>query len=71
MYSRADDKMNIAEFGRKAAAGSCAAQSVLGGCCLIGLDVEVNYPEAFKLLSAAANQGSSRAQDRPPASHHI
>ena len=53
--------MNIPELRRKAESGSCVAQSVLGLCYLFGLDVEVNYEEAFKLLSAAANQGSSRA----------
>jgi TPR repeat protein len=52
---------NIPELRRKADAGSCVAQSILGGCYLYGLDVEVDYKEAFRLLSAASNQGSSRA----------
>lgn len=37
------------------------AQTVLGICFLDGVDVEVNYTEAFRLLSAAARQGTSRS----------
>ena len=37
------------------------AQTVLGICFLNGIDVEVNYQEAFRLLSAAARQGTSRS----------
>jgi uncharacterized protein len=32
-----------------------------GGCYLYGYEVEVDYKEALRFLSAAANQGSSRA----------
>jgi uncharacterized protein len=53
--------MDITELRRKAESGSCAAQSVLGVLYLDGIDVEANYQEAFRLLSAAANQGASRA----------
>ena len=52
--------MNIAEKRRKADAGSCVAQSMLGLSYLYGYEVEVNYQEAFKYLSAA-DQGGSRA----------
>ena len=37
------------------------AQTVLGICFLDGIDVGVNYQEAFRLLSAAAKQGTSRS----------
>src|SRR5271163_62939 len=53
--------MDIAEKRRKADAGNCAAQSILGLSYLYGNEVEVNYHEAFKYLSAAADQGGSRA----------
>jgi len=53
--------MDIDGLRRKAAAGNCAAQSVLGALYLDGIDTEVNYAEAFRFLSAAANQGASRA----------
>ena len=53
--------LDIADLRRKAEAGSCVSQSVLGCCYLYGIDVEVSYGEAFRLLSAAANQGASRA----------
>ena len=53
--------IDVPELRRRAEAGSCAAQSILGGCYLYGYEVEVDYKEAFRFLSAAANQGSSRA----------
>jgi TPR repeat protein len=53
--------MDIEEKRRKAEAGSCVAQTTLGISYLYGYDVDVNYVEAFRLLSAAANQGASRA----------
>jgi TPR repeat protein len=53
--------MDIAELKRKAAAGSCVAQGILGVHYLEGIGVDVDYQEAFRLLSAAANQGASRA----------
>lgn len=53
--------LNIAELQRGADAGSCPDQCVLGLCYLYGIDVEINYIEAFRLLTAAAEQGASRA----------
>jgi uncharacterized protein len=53
--------MNIDETRRKAEAGSCAAQTVLGISYLYGYGVEIDYQEAFRLLSAGASQGASRA----------
>jgi TPR repeat protein len=52
---------DIYEMHRNAKAGSCVAQTFLGLSYLYGDDVEVNFEEAFKLLSAAAKQGGSRA----------
>jgi TPR repeat protein len=52
---------DIADLRRKADAGSAVAQTVLGICFLEGTDAEVNYQEAFRLLSAAAKQGTSRS----------
>jgi uncharacterized protein len=52
---------DINELRRKAEAGSCVAQSVIGLHYLYGLEVEVDYSEAFRFLSAAAEQGASRA----------
>ncbi len=53
--------MNISELRRKAESGSLAAQSALGICYLEGIDVELNYTDAFRLLSLAADRGASRA----------
>ena len=53
--------MDIEEQRRKAEAGSCVAQSLLGISYLYGYNVDVNYGEAFKFLAAAAKQGGSRA----------
>jgi len=52
---------NIAEMRREAEEGSCPSQCMLGLCYLYGIDVEINYNEAFRFLSAAAEQRSSRA----------
>lgn len=52
---------NIAEMRRKAEEGSCPSQCMLGLCYLYGIDVETNYEEAFRFLSAAAEQRASRA----------
>ena len=54
-------RSNIDEMHRNAKAGSCVAQTFLGLSYLHGYEVEVNFEEAFKFLSAAANQGGSRA----------
>ena len=50
--------MNIQALRRGADSGSRVDQSVLGLCYLYGVDVEVDYREAFRLLSLA---GTSRA----------
>ena len=50
--------MNIHELRRRADSGSPVNQSVLGICYLYGVDVQVDYKEAFRLLSLA---GTSRA----------
>jgi TPR repeat protein len=50
--------MIIQDLRRGAASGSRVDQSVLGLCYLYGVDVEVDYKEAFRLLSLA---GTSRA----------
>ncbi len=52
---------DIADLRRKAEAGSAVAQTILGIRYLDGIDTEVNYPEAFRWLSAAATQETSRS----------
>jgi len=53
--------MNIRELHQSAESGSAAAQCVLGVCYLDGMEVDVDYQKAFKLLSTAAAHGLSRA----------
>jgi len=53
--------MNIADLREKAESGSAVAQTILGICYLNGVDVEVDYKEAFRFLSVAAGQDASRA----------
>ncbi len=53
--------MNISELRKEAESGSVVAQSVLGICYLHGTEVQVDYQEAFRLLSAAAERGAPRA----------
>jgi TPR repeat protein len=48
--------MDISKLRQEADAGSVVAQSVLGICYLDGYDVEVNYNEALRLLTAAATR---------------
>ncbi len=50
--------MNIQDLRKGADSGSRVDQSVLGLCYLYGVDVEIDYKEAFRLLSLA---GTSRA----------
>ena len=50
--------MNIQDLRKGADAGSRVDRAVLGICYLYGIDVEVDYKEAFRLLSLA---GTSRA----------
>jgi TPR repeat protein len=53
--------VNIRELQRKAESGSTSAQCILGICYLDGVDVDVDFERAFRLLSAAAAKGASRA----------
>ena len=53
--------MNIAELRQKAESGSVVAQTILGTCYRDGIDVEVDYAEAFRFLFAASEAGVSRA----------
>lgn len=54
--------MDITELTRSAEAGRCAAQTTLGLYYLHGYEaLEVNYKEAFRWLSIAAERGASRA----------
>ena len=50
--------MNIPDLRKESDSGSRVAQGALGICYLYGHEVEVNYKEAFRLLSLA---GTSRA----------
>jgi uncharacterized protein len=54
-------EMNIEELRQKAESGSVVAQTVLGICYLDGVDVDLDYREAFRLLTAAAEKGVPRA----------
>jgi TPR repeat protein len=53
--------MNIADLQKKAQNGSVVAQTILGTCYLEGVNVEINYVEALRLLSAAAERRAPRA----------
>jgi TPR repeat protein len=53
--------LDIDDMRRKAETGNCVAQGMLGVCYLYGHDVEVDYKEAYRFLSAAAELGASRA----------
>lgn len=54
--------MDVESLRRKAATGNCAAQTRLGIAYLCGDDgFSIDYGEAFRLLSAAASAGASRA----------
>jgi TPR repeat protein len=55
------ESLDMKGLREKAESGFCPAQCFLGIYYLNGIDVEVNYQEAFRLLSAAANKGASRA----------
>jgi len=51
---------DIEEMRKDAEAGSGPDQTMLGSMYLFGVGVEINYEEAFKWLSLAAAQGTSR-----------
>ena len=53
--------MNIQELRKEAESGNVVAQGILGLCYLYGRQVDVNYPEALRLLSIAKDNGASRA----------
>lgn len=53
--------MDITGLRRRADSGSLFAQSMLGAYYLEGIEVELDYAEAFRLLSLAARRGASRA----------
>jgi TPR repeat protein len=55
------DGMDIPNLQQEAESGSIVAQGVLGICYLYGREVEVDYKEAFRLLSVASEKGASRA----------
>jgi TPR repeat protein len=48
---------DIKKVRRGAEAGSVVDQGYLGWCYLYGRDIEINYQEAFRWLSAAAYEG--------------
>jgi uncharacterized protein len=53
--------MDTCELRQKAESGSLAAQTVLGISYLEGIDVEIDYDQALRFLSLAADRGASRA----------
>ena len=53
--------MKTVDLRKKAESGDVVAQTVLGTCYLDGADVEVDYKQAFRFLSAAADKGAARA----------
>lgn len=53
--------MDIKKLISEAEKGNTVAQTLLGMCYMDGVDVEENYPEAFRWLSLAAEKGSPRA----------
>jgi uncharacterized protein len=54
--------MDLLELRRKAKSGNCASQSILGCYYLYGGDgIAVDYEQALRFLSAAGDQGASRA----------
>jgi TPR repeat protein len=53
--------MRIERLRRRAEAGSVVAQGMLGMHYLYGVDVPVDFAEAFRLLSMAAAAGAPRA----------
>lgn len=54
--------MNIEKLINEAENGNTVAQTLLGMCYLDGVNVEENYPEAFRWLTLAAAKGSPRAK---------
>ena len=53
--------MSISDLRQKADSGDLVAQTALGICCLEGVDTAVDYTEALRWLSAAADHRIPRA----------
>jgi TPR repeat protein len=53
--------MDFADLRKRAESSNRVAQTIMGTCYLDAIDVEVDLTEAFRLLSAAAKQGATRA----------
>jgi TPR repeat protein len=53
--------MDVGALRSRAESGDAIAQAIVGICYLDGLEVEVNYGDAFRFLSAAAARGLPRA----------
>ena len=53
--------MDTEQLRKQAEAGNTAAQAILGIGYLEGTEVEVDYAEAFRLLTEASRKGASRA----------
>jgi len=53
--------MDVRALRSRAESGDAIAQAIVGICYLDGLDVTVNYADAFRFLSAAAAKGLPRA----------
>jgi TPR repeat protein len=54
--------VDIAELGKRAESGGCAAQTTLGLLYLYGEEpFGIDYEKALRFLSMAAEQGASRA----------
>ncbi len=54
-------EMNIEELKIKSERGSTVAQGILGAMYLHGYEVEINYEEAFRLLTLSAEKGAARS----------
>ena len=59
-YNSETMALDFKEMRRKAEEGSCVSQGVLGICLLYGIELDVDYAEAYRWLSAAADQRASR-----------
>jgi len=52
--------MNISDLLKNAESGNVVAQAILGTCYLDGIDVDVDYQQAFRFLSAASDLSYER-----------
>jgi uncharacterized protein len=53
--------MNIFELRQEAEGGSLVAQTLLGISYLEGIEIDINYTDALRWLSSAADKGVPRA----------